>query len=107
MTHRKSVCLTRNAYTYWPQHCHDRGWNLFDESDWPNIQRVDETESFDDDFQAAFHVVCAAAFDAGSEGHACRDALRKVIRFGEAGLNPIATMLRDAVDQAVDWEGEQ
>ena len=94
MKRHQTICLSRDAYTYWPQHCHGRGWQLFDEaSDWPNIQRIDETSAFEDDTHAAFHVVCAAAFDAGLEGHACREALRKIIRFGEQGTNPIATML--------------
>jgi hypothetical protein len=38
-------------------------------------------------------VLCAAAFDPTREGEAARNSLRKIIRFGEQGLNPIATML--------------
>jgi hypothetical protein len=93
MTNLQTICLTSDAYTYWPQHCHGKGWDLFDTDDWPNIQRVDDVGAFEDDSVAAFHVVCAAAFDAGLEGQACRIALRHIIRFGEKGLNPIATML--------------
>jgi hypothetical protein len=58
----KSICLSREAYTYWPQHCHGTGWDLFDQLDWPNIQRIDDREAFEDDSDAAFHVICAAAF---------------------------------------------
>jgi hypothetical protein len=94
MTHPEIPILTRYAYTYYVRHCHGRGWRLFDEaSSWPTIQRIDETAAFADDAQAALHVVRAATFDAGLEGHACREALRTIIRFGEQGLNPIATML--------------
>jgi hypothetical protein len=94
MTGLEIPILTRNAYTYYMRHCHGRGWQLFDlASGWPNIQGIDEVYAFQDDALAAQHVVRAAAFDAGREGHACREALRTIIRFGEQGLNPIATML--------------
>lgn len=96
------VCLTREAYTYAPQHRFDVGWRLFDVLDWPNIQRLDETGGFVSDQEAAFHVVCAGAFDPGREGEACRDALRHIVRFGEQGLNPIATMLASRAADPAD-----
>lgn len=54
---------------------------------------IDAAQAFLVDAEAAFHVVCAATFDAGPDGDACREALRKIMAFGERGLNPIATML--------------
>ena len=91
------VCRTENAYTYSPEHCHGIGWTLANECNphslYLSIQRVDATIAFEDDREAAFHVVCAAAFDPGREGNACRNALRKIIEFGDRGLNPIGTML--------------
>jgi hypothetical protein len=89
------TCLSRDSYTYHPLQRRGVGWDLFDlETGWPNIQRIDETGAFDDDAQAAFHVLCAAAFDSGAEGDACRAALRAIADFGSARLNPIAAMLR-------------
>jgi hypothetical protein len=84
---------TRNAYTYGPDQRRGIGWDLFDDADWPTIQRIDETAAFASDEEAAFHVLCAAAFDPGPEGHACRAALRTIIDFGARGLNPMAAML--------------
>jgi hypothetical protein len=91
-----SVHRTESAYTYSPEHCEGSGWILANDNEtgtYLTIQRVDQTEAFANDCEAAFHVVCAATFDCGPEGDACRAALRKIIRFGERGLNPIATML--------------
>jgi hypothetical protein len=91
------ICRTENAYTYSRAHCHRKGWILANDGNprslYLTIQRVDEAETFADDQEAAFHVLCAATFDPGPEGSACRNALRKLIEFGERGLNPIATML--------------
>ena len=89
---------TEAAYIYYPQHCHGIGWALFNDDrrneGYLTVQRIDEADAFDSDAEAAFHVICAATFDTGPEGIACRDALRKIIAFGECGRNPIATMLR-------------
>ena len=87
--------LSRTRYTYNPRQRYGIGWDLFDGIDWPNIQRIDETEAFDSDADAAFHVLCAAAFDGGPEGEAARNALRALIAFGEKGLNPIATVVEE------------
>lgn len=92
---KRDICLSHlpEKYVYWPEHRCGTGWELFDYPNFPNIQRIDETASFDSDCDAAFHVLCAAAFDAGPEGRACRTALRKILRFGERSLRPVATML--------------
>ncbi len=91
------ICRTDNAYTYSPEHRRGIGWVLANEGSesslYLTIQRVDETGAFEDDYEAAFHVICAATFNSSAEGAACRDALRKLVAFGERGLNPIATML--------------
>lgn len=89
------VLRTANAYTYSPEHRCGEGWVLANDEPgcaYLTIQRVDCAAAFSDDHEAAFHVVCAATFDAGAEGESCRAALSKIIRFGERGINPIATM---------------
>jgi hypothetical protein len=60
---KRDICLSHDPekYVYWPEHYCGTGWQLFDHPDFPNIQRIDETASFDSDCDAAFHVLCAAA----------------------------------------------
>jgi hypothetical protein len=89
-------CLSENSYAYSPEHRHGKGWVLANNTpgiSYLTIQRVDASDAFANDQEAAFHVLCAAAFDVGREGAECRNALREIIRFGQRGLNPIATML--------------
>ena len=74
--------LSENAYTYRPQQRRGIGWDLFDDAGRPTVQRIDEAGAFDSDAEAAFHVLCAAAFDVGPEGDACRDALRSISTSG-------------------------
>jgi hypothetical protein len=35
----KPICLSREAYTYGPQHCRGKGWDLFDAGGWPMPSR--------------------------------------------------------------------